>query len=443
MSIHMGVKCDGCGVSPILGVRFKCSIRDDFDLCQLCESKADHTIPFLKIYDPKQSPKKLVTILKKEKCQEERGQSREREEQRRLKNNCGRRRLSGEDNACFNEWDRGTRASRGALSEVEKGVWRRGRTVAADDKGLSDSSNGHFPQPISPPKCSSPLDGVPRVKPMARFVRDITLPDGSCVLPGTNVTKIWLMRNDGEIDWPEGVRLVHASGDVLSEELSVLIPLAKVEEEVAISVTLSLPSKPGRYVSYWRLEVPSIESDSDRVALLTTSYTGRFGHRVWADVRVVDNAPSISDDSKDRTECESEESIFSRMGSSLVSTHHDAENESAVSTWTSASASLSEQWVDVSCVVEKGCRLADGRLCESIMDSSLLIEPEAVQDTKSVPGVQLWQRELRVLREMGFTDTATLVPLLAAHFKAPTAAVEGASIDPDSLSRCLNALLNG
>jgi len=34
--VHSSVTCDGCGMFPLAGPRFKCSIRPDFDLCAKC-----------------------------------------------------------------------------------------------------------------------------------------------------------------------------------------------------------------------------------------------------------------------------------------------------------------------------------------------------------------------------------------------------------------------
>ncbi len=50
-TIHERVNCDGCNQSPIIGVRYKCTVCDDFDFCEICEEKfADsHQHPFLKI----------------------------------------------------------------------------------------------------------------------------------------------------------------------------------------------------------------------------------------------------------------------------------------------------------------------------------------------------------------------------------------------------------
>ncbi|KAL3685421.1 hypothetical protein R1sor_003443 [Riccia sorocarpa] len=39
-SVHHGVACDGCGKSPIVGVRYKSTVKEDYDLCSSCHAKA-------------------------------------------------------------------------------------------------------------------------------------------------------------------------------------------------------------------------------------------------------------------------------------------------------------------------------------------------------------------------------------------------------------------
>ena len=43
--------CDGCGMLPIVGWRYKCSICDDYSLCENCEERigGQHDHPFIKI----------------------------------------------------------------------------------------------------------------------------------------------------------------------------------------------------------------------------------------------------------------------------------------------------------------------------------------------------------------------------------------------------------
>lgn len=48
-AVHERVECDGCGVAPITGVRYKCSVCKDFDYCSICEERRGHDHAFLKI----------------------------------------------------------------------------------------------------------------------------------------------------------------------------------------------------------------------------------------------------------------------------------------------------------------------------------------------------------------------------------------------------------
>ncbi len=65
-SIHSYVTCDGCGVKPIVGNRYKCTICNDFDYCELCEEKfsTNHPHPFLKIRKPENAPIKILCAIR-------------------------------------------------------------------------------------------------------------------------------------------------------------------------------------------------------------------------------------------------------------------------------------------------------------------------------------------------------------------------------------------
>lgn len=62
-AIHQDVTCDGCGVGPIMGIRYKCTVRDDYDLCSCCEAKQDHQYPMLKVYVPTSLPRQGAYIV--------------------------------------------------------------------------------------------------------------------------------------------------------------------------------------------------------------------------------------------------------------------------------------------------------------------------------------------------------------------------------------------
>jgi hypothetical protein len=119
------------------------------------------------------------------------------------------------------------------------------------------------------------LKRMPREFIMAgRFVSDVSLPDGTEVLPGAKVVKTWRFRNESNRAWPEGTQLVWVGKkcDRLGAPDSIAVPIAQPGQEVDISVPLCLPDAPGRYTAYFRLSGP----------------LGRkFGQRVWVMLNVV------------------------------------------------------------------------------------------------------------------------------------------------------------
>lgn len=46
--VHWNVACDGCA-HYIVGIRYKCTVRENYDLCNDCEQKMEHPHPLIKI----------------------------------------------------------------------------------------------------------------------------------------------------------------------------------------------------------------------------------------------------------------------------------------------------------------------------------------------------------------------------------------------------------
>ena len=66
--IHQNVTCDGCGIFPIVGNRYKCAVCPDFDFCENCEKKLgkEHSHPMVQISNPNIKLYSIKCTLKEE-----------------------------------------------------------------------------------------------------------------------------------------------------------------------------------------------------------------------------------------------------------------------------------------------------------------------------------------------------------------------------------------
>jgi hypothetical protein len=56
---HNGVQCNQCGEAPIIGKRFKCLTRRNYDLCEKCFDEDTTGLPMLEIVRPSQAPAQI------------------------------------------------------------------------------------------------------------------------------------------------------------------------------------------------------------------------------------------------------------------------------------------------------------------------------------------------------------------------------------------------
>jgi hypothetical protein len=61
-AVHEGVSCDGCGMNPIRGLRYKCTIRKNFDYCATCEERQGSEHAFVKIRQPGGAPDVMIVV---------------------------------------------------------------------------------------------------------------------------------------------------------------------------------------------------------------------------------------------------------------------------------------------------------------------------------------------------------------------------------------------
>jgi len=119
-----------------------------------------------------------------------------------------------------------------------------------------------------------------REKLVSRFVKDLTILDGTEISPGSSFVKMWKVRNGGEVDWPVGCRLMFVGNDQMNGPLFVPLDLSeplKPGQEIDCHVELVAPNLPGRYIGYWRL---------------ATLEGKKFGQRLWVNIVV----PGSSDE---------------------------------------------------------------------------------------------------------------------------------------------------
>eukprot|EP01112_Ceratiomyxa_fruticulosa_P024200 TRINITY_DN970_c0_g2_i6.p1 TRINITY_DN970_c0_g2~~TRINITY_DN970_c0_g2_i6.p1 ORF type:complete len:379 (+),score=93.84 TRINITY_DN970_c0_g2_i6:2308-3444(+) len=222
-AIHLGVTCDGCQMSPINGIRYKCFVCSDFDLCEKCEATKTHdqTHPLVQIAQP--------NTFGGRGCH-------------------GRRRFHGPEGAVppphgfpFHPW---------RMHHMHN------PHMNPNPMDFPPGMNvGVNPQP--PPAVPVPgacLRKFGRGKGLARFVQDVTIEDGTVLKPNEPFVKVWRIRNSGEAAWPEGTVLLFVGGDLLGAPSQVAVPrTVNAGEEVDISVNMVAPERSGRYTGYWRL----------------------------------------------------------------------------------------------------------------------------------------------------------------------------------------------
>jgi len=97
--------------------------------------------------------------------------------------------------------------------------------------------------------------GCDSKKMLARFVSHVTFPDETVVAPGENFLKVWRVRNDCAFNWSSAPFLINVSGisDALYHDPVPSNLVLGPNEEGAVSVSLTAPTKPGLYESFFRL----------------------------------------------------------------------------------------------------------------------------------------------------------------------------------------------
>eukprot|EP00808_Paulinella_micropora_P020505 g78089.t1 len=164
--VHVRIACDGCGVSPIKGDRFQCTVCHDFDLCGACEAEGQH---------PEDHP------LVKHRVRQARGGG--------------------------GAWRGGRRG--GPCHFGGRGGWHGGAKAAFGVAPEQETSN-----PAASPAATGEGEAAPPKK-LDGVVVSESLPHGSVFKSDAIVIKEWTLRNSGTDEWPAETRAVFVRGDRL------------------------------------------------------------------------------------------------------------------------------------------------------------------------------------------------------------------------------------
>lgn len=90
----------------------------------------------------------------------------------------------------------------------------------------------------------------------AKFIADVTIPDGTSMLAGEQFIKTWRIQNTGKTTWTTDYAIQYLEGNlqgrnsVLTFNITQAVPPG---EFVDVSVPFTAPAKAGAYSSYWKM----------------------------------------------------------------------------------------------------------------------------------------------------------------------------------------------
>jgi hypothetical protein len=119
---------------------------------------------------------------------------------------------------------------------------------------------------------------------MGRFVKDVTILDGTIFEPGVVFTKTWRLKNTGSCAWTSGYDIVFSGGDAMDAPSAIQITSGTVNpgQNVDVSVDLTAPASEGTYRGNWQLRDPS-----DVIFEIENSSSDFF----WVEIEVEEPAP--------------------------------------------------------------------------------------------------------------------------------------------------------
>lgn len=149
-----------------------------------------------------------------------------------------------------------------------------GNVATATTAPITASTITPIPSPIF---TSTPAATATPNCPVAQFVTDVSIPDGTVMNPNQTFNKKWRLKNIGSCAW-NGYSLVFDSGDSMNGPATKAIAAVNPGQEIDIDVDLKAPATAGNYRGYWRLV-----TNGNVLVPIVSGYQGRS---FYVDIKV-------------------------------------------------------------------------------------------------------------------------------------------------------------
>ncbi len=105
----------------------------------------------------------------------------------------------------------------------------------------------------------------------AAWIADVTIPDGTKMLPNQDFKKTWTMFNSGTCTWDNTYQLAFVDGDKLNgTDIHVPVPVPP-GQQINLTIDMQAPNSYGDYKGTWQMENAQNQS---------------FGSQVWVSIKV-------------------------------------------------------------------------------------------------------------------------------------------------------------
>jgi len=98
-----------------------------------------------------------------------------------------------------------------------------------------------------------------------QWMHDLSIPDGSQVVPGSILEKQWQVKNTGTCNWDETYSIKLTAGDALGAASPQQLVPARGGSEAVVQIQFVAPAEPGRYRSAWQAHNPAGQPYGDSI----------------------------------------------------------------------------------------------------------------------------------------------------------------------------------